>query len=49
MAVVLDGSNLTVETVVRIARNGERVELHPDALERIKACRAMLEEKLAAG
>ena len=48
MAVVLDGSNLTVETLVRIARNGERVELHPAALERIKACRAMLEEKLKA-
>jgi histidine ammonia-lyase len=48
MAVVLDGSNLTVETLVRIARHGEKVELHPQALERIKICRAMLEEKLRA-
>jgi histidine ammonia-lyase len=48
MTILLDGSGLTVEKVVRIARNGERVELHPQALERIRACRAMLEEKLKA-
>lgn len=47
MSIVLDGSNLTVETLVRIARNGETVSLHPDALERIKVCRAMLEEKIS--
>ena len=48
MAIVLDGSNLTIESLVRIARFGERVELAPEALGRIKVCRAMLEEKLAA-
>jgi histidine ammonia-lyase len=48
MAVVLDGRHLTVESLVRIARFGESVELAPEALERIKVCRAMLEEKLAA-
>ena len=48
MSIVLDGSDLTIEKVVRIARHGEKVELHPDALGRIKACRAMLEEKLKA-
>jgi len=48
MAIVLDGSNLTVETLVRIARHGERVELDPGALERIKICRRMLEEKIVA-
>jgi histidine ammonia-lyase len=48
MAVVLDGSNLTIGALVRIARGGERVELAPAALERIKVCRAMLEDKLAA-
>jgi len=36
MPVVLDGSNLTIEKLVSIARNNEKVELHPDALERIK-------------
>ena len=48
MTIVLDGSNLTLEKLVRIAREGERVELAPEALERIKVCRAMLEEKLKA-
>ena len=48
MAIVLDGSDLTVEKLVRIARHGERVELDPGALERIKICRRMLEEKIVA-
>jgi histidine ammonia-lyase len=48
MAIILQGSGLTVDQVVRIARSGEKVELHPEALERIKACRVMLEEKLRA-
>ncbi len=48
MAVVLDGSGLTIEKLERIARRGEKVELHPGALERIKACRAMLEDKIRA-
>ncbi|HEY3310370.1 MAG TPA: aromatic amino acid ammonia-lyase [Anaerolineales bacterium] len=47
MAIVLDGSSLTIEKIVAIARHGEKVELAPAALERIKTCRAMLEEKLA--
>lgn len=48
MTIVLDGSGLTIEKLVRIAREGEKVELHPDALQRIKACREMLEEKIRA-
>ena len=47
MTITLDGSSLTIEKVVAIARYNEKVELAPDALERIKVCRAMLEEKLA--
>lgn len=46
MPIILDGSNLTVEKVVAVARNNEKVELHPKALERIKSCRSMLEEKI---
>ena len=49
MSIVLDGSNLTVEKLVQIARFGEKVELHPDAVKRINTCRAMLEEKIEAG
>jgi len=48
MAIRLDGSHLTLEQLVRIGRDGEPVELDPAALDRIKACRAMLEEKLKA-
>lgn len=47
MTISLDGSSLTIEKVVAIARNNEKVELAPEALERIRVCRAMLEEKLA--
>ncbi len=48
MAVVLTGKDLTIEKLVQIARNNEKVELHTDSLERIKKCREMLEEKIAA-
>ncbi|HXF85687.1 MAG TPA: aromatic amino acid ammonia-lyase [Anaerolineales bacterium] len=48
MTILLDGSSLTIEKLVAIARENEKVELAPEALERIKVCRAMLEEKLAA-
>ncbi len=48
MSIVLDGSSLTIEKVVAIARYEEKVGLDSDALKRVRACRAMLEEKLAA-
>jgi histidine ammonia-lyase len=48
VAIILDGSSLTIEKLVRIARGGEKVELDPGAVERIKVCRAMLEEKVQA-
>ncbi len=47
MTIVLDGSGLTVEKLVKVARFSEKIGLAPAALERIKACRLMLEEKLA--
>ncbi len=47
MPITLNGSSLTIEKLVAIARDNERVELDPAALDRIKVCRAMLEEKLA--
>ena len=48
MALILDGSGLTTEQLEQIARNKEKVEISNDALERIKACRAMLEQKIQA-
>jgi len=48
VAVPLDGQSLTLEKLVAVARGGEKVELAPAALDRIKACRAVIEEKIAA-
>src|SRR4030042_7032736 len=48
MTIVLEGAGLTLERIVRIARDREAVELHPEALERIRICRSMLEEKIQA-
>jgi histidine ammonia-lyase len=46
MSVILGETSLSIEKLVRIARFDEKVELHPDAVKRIKKCRAMLEEKI---
>jgi histidine ammonia-lyase len=48
MSIILNGSGLTVEKLVRLARYKEQVELSKVSLERIKTCRAMLEEKIKA-
>lgn len=48
MTITLDGSGLSIDQLVRIARHGEMVELSREALERIKTCRAMLEDKIQA-
>jgi histidine ammonia-lyase len=48
MTIELNGTGLTVEKMERIAREGEAVALGAEALERMRACRAMLEAKLAA-
>ena len=48
MSVILDGSKLTVEKIVRIARHKEKVEISNEALQRIKICRTMLKEKIKA-
>jgi histidine ammonia-lyase len=49
MTLIIKGSGLTIEDVVRVARHNEKVELHPDAIRRMEACRAMLEKKIIAG
>lgn len=48
MTYIIKGAGLTIENVVNVARHNEKVELHPDALQRIKVCRAMLEKKIEA-
>lgn len=49
MTLIIKGSGLTIEDVVDVARHGKQVDLHPDAIQRIQACRAMLEKKIVAG
>lgn len=45
---IITGNDLKIENVVEVARYGRKVELAPEALERIKVCRAMLERKIEA-
>uniref|UniRef100_A0A7C4U7H1 Aromatic amino acid lyase n=1 Tax=candidate division WOR-3 bacterium TaxID=2052148 RepID=A0A7C4U7H1_UNCW3 len=48
MSIVLDGKSLTIEKLVRIARYGEKIEVSQEAMEGVKKCREMLEEKIKA-
>ncbi|MCJ2533747.1 MAG: aromatic amino acid ammonia-lyase [Candidatus Thermoplasmatota archaeon] len=48
MTLIITGSGLTIKNVVEVARYNEKVKLHPEALKRIKKCRAMLEKKIKA-
>jgi len=48
MAFVIKGQDLTVEDIVKVARNNEKVELQKDSIEKMKICRAMLEKKIVA-
>jgi histidine ammonia-lyase len=49
VTVTLDGKGLTVAEVVRVARHGEQVVLAPAAVERMRACRAVVERTVAEG
>jgi histidine ammonia-lyase len=48
MTLIIKGSGLTIEDVVNVARNHQKVEISKDALKRIVACREMLEKKIVA-
>ena len=49
MAVVITGKDLKIEDVYNVAVRNEKVELHPEALERLKVCRAFIEKKIVEG
>ena len=49
MSIELGNTQLTTEELVQIARFGEEVTLHSDAIDCIKTCRIMLEKKIQAG
>lgn len=48
MTLIVKGSGLRIEDLVNVARNMEKVSLHSDALDKIKACRLMVERKIEA-
>jgi histidine ammonia-lyase len=49
MTVVLTGRDLTLEEVVRVAREGEQVELDAEAAERMRAARAVVDRAVKRG
>lgn len=49
MTVDLTGTDLTLDEVVRVARDGEKVELAPIAVEKMRASRAVVEQALESG
>ena len=46
MAIKITGKHLRIEDVYNVAYGKERVEIHPDALTRIKKCRTFIENKI---
>ncbi|MEM2900481.1 MAG: histidine ammonia-lyase [Thermoplasmata archaeon] len=45
--VVIDGEHLTIEDVVKVAREGAKVELSPSAKKKIEKCRRVVDELVA--
>ena len=48
MPVIITGKGLTIEDVVSVARAGAKVELHTEAVARIKKCRTFIESRIEA-
>ena len=48
MSIAVTGEGLTVDDVVAVARNGEKVALDPAAEARILKCRSFIEERIEA-
>ena len=44
MTIQLNGPGVTIEDVAAVARDHERIELTPDALERMAAARAIVDQ-----
>lgn len=49
MTIVLTGTDLTLDEVVRVARVGEHVELSPEAVARVRDARTVLERAVERG
>jgi histidine ammonia-lyase len=44
LTVILDGESLTIEDLVKVARNNEKIEVSSEAWERIRKCRKVVEK-----
>ncbi|MGP1569888.1 MAG: histidine ammonia-lyase [Eubacteriales bacterium] len=49
MSIILDGKNLTVEDVIKVARHFEKVELSEEAKKQVTRAREYVDKKLAQG
>lgn len=47
MSVIITGKDLKIEDVYEVAFGLKKVELHPEAVERIKKCRTFIEKKIS--
>ncbi|RPI74197.1 MAG: aromatic amino acid lyase, partial [Desulfobacteraceae bacterium] len=47
MTLIIEGKNLKIEDVVEVARKNQKIALAPGALEKMKKCRHVLENKIA--
>ena len=45
MSVVIDGETLTIDKLVKVARNKANISVSRDSWRKINSCRKMLEEK----
>jgi histidine ammonia-lyase len=46
MTITIDGHDLTIEKVEKVARENENISIRPEAMKRIEKCRALLEDKI---
>jgi histidine ammonia-lyase len=49
MAVSVTGNNLTVDKIVRVARNKEKVEIPPSSMLKVLKCREIVDRKVKEG
>ena len=46
---IVTGAGLSIDDVVNVARNHQKVSIHPEALAKMSSCREMVERKIDAG
>jgi histidine ammonia-lyase len=49
MSITINGKDLTIEETIRVARNQEKVSIHPEAMKRVEEARNFVDRKLSEG